>query len=232
MTRLYRGLVLLGCLIASSCAQVPISPSTTPSALDPRGPNAAHLAPRWWVMLALATSIFVLVCVLLTAALLRGRRATSATAPESVGGDVGRRWVIWGGIALPLVVLGIVFGYSIYTLAALQNPQDPAAVHVRIVGRRWWWDVSYPDMGITSPNELHMPVGMPVQLQLESADVIHSFWVPELHGKMDLIPARVNFLTLQADQAGVYRREGAGVCGLPHPPKGVMGVAQSRAEVH
>src|SRR4051794_13983752 len=207
MTRLYRGLVLLGCLIASSCAQVPISPSTTPSALDPRGPNAAHLAPRWWVMLALATSIFVLVCVLLTAALLRGRRATSATPPESVGGDVGRRWVILGGIALPVVVLSIVFGSSIYTLAALQDPRGPAAAHVRVVARRWWWDISYPDQGAATANELHLPVGMPVQIELQSIDVIHSFWVPELHGKMDLIPSRTNFLMLQADREGVYRGE-------------------------
>jgi len=225
--RLCHGLVLLGSLMLGGCSEVPISPADPPSALDPRGPNAAHLASLWWVMLAFGSAIFLLVCVLLAASLLRNRRATSATAPETVSGDVGRRWVIWGGIALPLVVLGIVFGYTIYTLAALQDPQGPAAVHVRIVGRRWWWDVSYPDEGITSPNELHMPVGKPVQIQLESADVIHSLWIPELHGKMDLIPSRVNYLTLQADQEGVYRGECAEFCGLQHAHMGFMVVAQN-----
>jgi heme/copper-type cytochrome/quinol oxidase subunit 2 len=99
MNRLYRRLALFGVLVPSGCTDVPISPSNTPSALDPRGPNAAHLASLWWVLLTLGTVIFVLHVVLLTAALLRGRRATNATAPESVSGDVGRRWVIWGGIA-------------------------------------------------------------------------------------------------------------------------------------
>src|SRR3954471_12790504 len=99
MRRPFRCLVLVGCLMLSGCADVPISPPGMPSALDPRGLNAAHLAALWWVMLALGTAMFLLVTVLLTAALMRRRRATSDTAPESVGGDVGRRWVIWGGIA-------------------------------------------------------------------------------------------------------------------------------------
>jgi len=180
-------------------------------------------------MLALGAAVFLLVVVLLIAALLRGRRATDATTPESISGDVGRRWVIWGGIALPLVILGVVFGSSVSTLAALQDPRGPAAVHVRVVGRRWWWDVSYPDQGIATPNELHLPVGVPVQLQLESADVIHSLWVPELHGKMDLIPTRVNYLTLQADQEGVYRGECAEFCGLQHAHMDFMVVAESES---
>src|SRR6476619_3389764 len=106
-------LVSLGCLLLSACANPAISPANTPSSLDPRGPNAAHLASLWWMMLAFGAAIFLLVVSLLAAALLRGRRATSETAPESVSGDLGRRWVIWGGLVLPLAVLGIVFFYSI-----------------------------------------------------------------------------------------------------------------------
>jgi cytochrome c oxidase subunit 2 len=230
MNRLFSFFTLIGVLLLTGCGDMSIGPPSSPSTLDPRGPNAAHLAELWWIMLALGAAIYLLVVVLLAAALLRGRRATNATAPEPVSGDVGRRWVFWGGIALPLVVLGIVFGYTIYTLAALQDPRDPAALHVRVVGRRWWWDVSYPDYGIVTPNELHIPVGTPVQIQLESADVIHSFWVPELHGKMDLIPSRINYLTLQADHAGVYRGECAEFCGLQHAHMGFMVVAQGETE--
>jgi cytochrome c oxidase subunit II len=220
------GLFLLASLV-SGCSSEPISPPKTPSALAPRGPNAAHLAELWWVMLALGTAIFVLVVVLLAAALLRRRRASSSTAPDSRG-NVGRRWLLQGGIALPLVVLAIVFGYTIYILAALAAQQGQPAFQIHVVGRRWWWQVDYPAQGITTANEIHIPVGVPVQIQLESADVIHSFWVPELGGKMDLIPSRMNNVTLQADQAGVYRGECAEFCGLQHAHMGFMVVAQNQ----
>src|SRR3954453_21557847 len=223
-------LYCLTCLVASGCAAVPISPPKTPSTLAPSGPNAAHIASLWWVMLELGTLIFVLVVVLLAMAILRSRRATSTTVPDSSGGDVGRRWVLLGGLALPLIVLAIVFGYSIYTLAAVENPQGQATVHIQVVGRRWWWEVNYLDQGIATANELHLPVGVPVQLQLESADVIHSFWVPELAGKMDLIPSRINTIPLQSDHIGVYRGECAEFCGLQHAHMAFMVVTQSTGD--
>jgi cytochrome c oxidase subunit II len=214
----------------SGCSAVPISPPNTPSTLQPHGPAAAHLATLWWVMFALSAAIFILVIGLLFAALLRRRRATNETPPDSSGGDTGRTWVTRGGIALPLVVLGIVFGYSIFTLAAVENPTEKPAVKIHVIARRWWWEVIYPDQNITTANEIHLPVGKPVQIELESGDVIHSFWVPELHGKMDLIPTRINTITLQADQKGVYRGECAEYCGLQHAHMGFMVVAESSAD--
>jgi len=230
MKRLYQsGLFLLAVALASGCAAEPISPPITPSALEPRGSNAAYIAQLWWLMLGLGIAIFVVVLELLTAALLRRRRATSATAPET-GSDVGRRWLLWGGVALPLVVLVIIFGDTIYTLAAIEVPQGQPAFQIHVVARQWWWQVDYPAQGITTANEIHVPVGVPVQIQLESADVIHSFWVPQLAGKMDLIPAQVNNITLGSDQAGVYRGECAEFCGLQHAHMGFMVVAQSQAD--
>jgi cytochrome c oxidase subunit II len=219
--------LLFSLLLTNACSATPISPPRTPSTLDPQSPTAAHLAELWWVMLALSTAVFVLVVVLLFAALLRGRRATSDTAPDSQNHDVGRRWPIWGGIVMPLVVLAIVFGYTIYTLAAVENSRAQAAVNIKVTGQRWWWEVQYPEQGVTTANEIHIPVGVPVEIQLESSDVIHSFWVPELSGKMDLIPSRVNTLTLQADEAGIYRGECAEYCGLQHAHMGFMVVAES-----
>ncbi len=178
-------------------------------------------------MLAFGTAIFVLVVGLLFAALLRQRRGTSATAPDSSGGDTGRRWPIWGGIALPLVILAIVFGHSIYTLAAVQFQPGQPTPQIKVIARRWWWQVEYPDKSVTTANEIHIPVGTPVQIELQSADVIHSFWVPELHGKMDAIPTRINTITLQADQPGVYRGECAEYCGLQHAHMDFMVVAES-----
>ena len=226
--RLYRcNLWFLVFLLISACSPAPISISRTPSALDPQGPAAAHIAKLTWVMTGLGTAIFLLVVGLMFTALLRGKRGTSATPPDSSGGDTGRNWPIFGGIALPLIIVAIVFGYSIYTLAAIENPKEKPDIKIEIVGRRWWWEVKYPDQGITTANEIHIPVGVPVQIQLQSADVIHSFWVPELHGKMDLIPTRINKLTIRADQAGVYRGQCAEFCGLQHAHMGLVVVAES-----
>jgi cytochrome c oxidase subunit 2 len=131
---------------------------------------------------------------------------------------------------MPLIIIGIVFGFSIYTLAKVENPNEKTPIKIEVVGRRWWWEVKYPDQGITTANEIHLPVGIPVQIQLQTADVIHSFWVPELHGKMDLIPTRINNIVLQGNQVGVYRGECAEFCGLQHAHMGFMVVVQSRAD--
>jgi cytochrome c oxidase subunit II len=214
-------------LLASGCATVSISPSGTPSALQPQGPAAGHLASLWWLMFGLGAAIWLLVIGLMFAALARHRRGSSETAPDSHGGDTGRKWVIRGGLILPIVVLAIVFSYSTYTLAAVERGNQQPAVKIKVIGRRWWWEVQYPDQGVITANEIHMPVATPVEIQLESGDVIHSFWVPQLHGKMDLIPTRINNITLQADQKGVYRGECAEFCGLQHAHMGFMVVAES-----
>jgi cytochrome c oxidase subunit 2 len=144
--------------------------------------------------------------------------------------DTGRSWPILGGIIFPLIVIGIVFGYNIFTLAAVENPNGEPAVKIEVVGRRWWWEVEYPKEGVTTANEIHIPVGKPVEIKLQTADVIHSFWVPELHGKMDLIPTRINKIVIQADKAGIYRGECAEFCGLQHAHMGLMVVAESQAD--
>ncbi len=230
MKRLYpSGLLILTLLLAAGCAAAPITPPGTPSALDPKGPAAAHIASLWWLMFGLGAVIWLLVVALMFAALARRRRGSSETPPDSKGGDVGRKWVIRGGLILPIVVLAIVFGYSTYTLAAVQR-QNGASVHIQVIARRWWWEVKYPDQGVITANEIHMPVGTDVQVELQSEDVIHSFWVPELHGKMDLIPTRINHITLQADQKGVYRGECAEYCGLQHAHMDFMVVAESTGD--
>src|SRR5215212_7802720 len=224
------GILSLVFLFLNVCSSVAISPTIPPTTLDPHGPAAARFAELWWVMFGLGTVVWVLVVVLMFAAVFRRRRARKSAAPDSFGGDTGRNWPILGGMVMPLVVIGIVFGYSIYTLAAVDNPTDKPAVRIQVTGRRWWWEVKYPDDKFTTANEIHIPVGVPVQIELESADVIHSFWVPELHGKMDAIPTRINHITIQADKAGVYRGECAEYCGLQHAHMGFMVVAESDAD--
>jgi cytochrome c oxidase subunit 2 len=227
----YRNSILfLALILISACSTNPISPPGGHNTLNPQGPGAAHISSLWWLMFWLGTIIFVLVIVLLVAALIRGRRAAHVDGPPpDEGGDTGRSWIIRGGLIMPLIVLAVVFGYTIYTLAAI-SPSGDAALKIKVTGRRWWWEVSYPDKGITTADELHIPVGVPVEIQLESGDVIHSFWVPELHGKMDLIPTRVNYLTLQSDTEGVYRGECAEYCGLQHAHMDFMVVVQNSSD--
>jgi cytochrome c oxidase subunit 2 len=225
----FDSILLLFSTLLSGCSSEVHNPFSTPSMLDPHGPGAAHIADLWWVMLGFGTFIFVLVTVLLFAALLRRRRATNETPPDR-NRDIGRNWLIWGGIVLPITILIIIFGYNIYTLAAVENAYANPSLHIQIVGRRWWWEVNYPDQGFTTANEIHIPVGVSVEVELQSADVIHSFWVPQLHGKVDLIPAQINHISIQADSAGNYRGQCAEYCGLQHAHMGFIVVAQSQEE--
>jgi cytochrome c oxidase subunit 2 len=183
-------------------------------------------------MLAVATAVFLLVVLALYLSVThRGHRAE----PREVSDDrSGARWVLAGGVALPVVVLVPLFVVTLQTLANLAAPSGRSALDVVITGRQWWWDVEYPGDGpqarLRTANEMHIPVGRPVRIQLRSADVIHSFWVPALQGKMDLIPGKVNTTWVQADSAGVYIGECAEYCGLQHARMQFRVVALAPAE--
>ncbi|MGH2351290.1 MAG: cytochrome c oxidase subunit II, partial [Chloroflexota bacterium] len=196
-----------------------------PSALDPHGPQAAQLAWLGWFMFAVATAIFVLVMALLLYGLFR-RRRTLAQPAAAGGGDTGARWVVIGGIAMPVVVLVVVLGLIIRAMPALSAPSTPANLTVEVIGYQYWWEVRYPQHGIVTANEIQIPVGQTVEFKLTSVDVIHSFWVPQLQGKMDLIPGKTNTVWLQADEPGVYRGQCAEFCGLQHAQMALLVIAQ------
>jgi cytochrome c oxidase subunit 2 len=189
----------------------------TQSALHPAGPAAARIATLSWWMIGIFTAVFVIVLVLLAVALWR--RAERATAPPL--GKTG--FIVGGGIIFPVVVLTPLYIYSLETSAALRMPKE--ALTIRVVGHQWWWDVRYPEHDIVTANELHIPAGRPVRLELASADVIHSFWVPELHGKRDMIPGLELEFWIQADKPGVYRGQCAEYCGRQHANMGFYVIA-------
>ena len=182
------------------------------SALQPAGPGARDAAILGWAMFAASVVIFALVVVLLLYAVLQ---RPERRRPVSVD-----RMVVGGGIALPVVALSILlaFGLKMGSSTYAELPND--AQSVRIDGRQWWWKVEYLENGsmpsFTTANEIYLPVGESVELLLSSADVIHSFWVPRLAGKQDLIPGRVNRLVVEADEPGVFRAHCAEFCGLAH----------------
>lgn len=225
-------LAAFGCLSfwAAGCAVEAPSSNTTPSLLDANGPGAAVISREWWILFSVAAAIFVLVVVLMLAALLRQRarscvEANMAVAPAAAHAGGGTRWIWLGGIAMPLVVLLGVFALNLRDIQALGAPPAPETVAVHIEGHRWWWEVEYPDLGITTANQLYIPVGQAVKVNLTSADVIHSFWVPQLQFKRDLIPGQTNTMWLQADKPGVYRSLCAEYCGLQHAQMHFMVVA-------
>ena len=129
-----------------------------------------------------------------------------------------QHWIVGGGIALPtltivvLLFFGVPAGHRMLALPA----DDREAVVVEVTGHMWWWEVRYPETGIRLVDELHIPAGVPIDVVLRSADVIHSFWVPQLGGKMDMLPGHTNVLRLEADHAGTFRGLCAEFCGLGH----------------
>ena len=184
-------------------------------ALDPQGPVSQAMADLWWLMLGLGLVVFVAVVVVLVLGLFR-RRPAGEPPPDRQRRKSFGRWFVVGGVVVPLVILLVVFGATVRAMRFVPTSAPPEALVIEVVGHQFWWEVRYPDRGVTARDELHLPVGRPVNLRLSSADVIHSFWVPELAGKMDLLPDHPNTLVLQADQPGEHRSRCAEYCGLEH----------------
>ncbi|MBX9753076.1 MAG: c-type cytochrome [Roseococcus sp.] len=178
--------------------------------LDPWGAQAALIAGLSHVLFLGGAAILALTMGFLALAVLaRGRL-------RAVIGS--RRFVIGGGIVFPVVTLTALLVYSLGISRALTAPGAEAPLKVEIIGRQYWWEVRYPELGegAVTANELHLPVGREVELHLSSGDVIHSLWIPNLHGKMDMIPGRVNRLRLRADRIGTLRGQCTEFCGLQH----------------
>lgn len=176
--------------------------------LDPAGPAAEAIAGLWWILFLVCSVYFVIVMMLLTVAVLRRPRDTG---PPRYG---GRAFIFIGGIAAPAVILVTLLFFSLSTTAALRQPET--GLTIQVVGHQWWWEVRYPEQDIVTANELFIPAGEPVRLELSSADVVHSFWVPRLHGKMDLLPGKKTYFWLEAREPGTFRGQCAEFCGLQH----------------
>jgi cytochrome c oxidase subunit 2 len=195
--------------------------------IDPAGPAAALIARLWWVLFAIGTVVVVLV----VAALLYGgrHRRPEDRDPSEERERRSVRLVVLAGAIVPAVVLAGVFLYTVATLGALSRPV-PADLVVEVTGRQFWWQLTYldpePSRRFETANELHIPVGRRVALRLRSSDVIHSFWVPELQGKMDHVPGRTNELWLEASRPGVYRGRCAEFCGVQHAKMRFLVIAQ------
>lgn len=181
------------------------------SALAPAGPEGEVLAEMAWVLFIGAALIFVAVMALAGWAVFADR-ARAARLGE-------RALIVGGGIVFTGVTLAALLLYSLVRGQSVQAPAD-ATVRIEVTGEQWWWRVRYLDargaLDFETANEIRIPAGQPVLLELKSADVIHSFWVPALAGKLDMIPGRTNRLRLLAARPGEFRGQCAEYCGGPH----------------
>ena len=195
------------------------------SVLTPAGGAADTIAGLSWVLIVGAALVFAVVMLLLAWAV--ARRGNFYSGADSI---TPAWWILGGGLAFPAVVVTALFFYSGAHTPAWKQPPPPGALIVGITAHLYWWEVRYRDPAtgrlITLANELHLPVGRPVWIGLNSADVIHSFWVPALAGKIDMVPGRVNHLLLNARRAGVFRGQCAEFCGEQHARMALHVVAE------
>ncbi|MDQ2702448.1 MAG: cytochrome c oxidase subunit II [Pseudomonadota bacterium] len=189
------------------------------SAFAPAGPEAATILHLFWIMAIGAALVWVIVCAIAIHAMRRRQPA----------GERKARWLILaGGVTVPTIVLGALLTYGLLLMPPLRAEVPADAMQVRISGEQWWWRVAYEGANgqvVASANELRLPVGEPVVLTLSSPDVIHSFWIPALAGKVDMIPGRDTRLVLRAGREGVFRGVCAEFCGASHAHMRFLAVA-------
>jgi cytochrome c oxidase subunit 2 len=223
-----RILVLL--VIVLALAAVGCSTDLPQNSLNPAGPEAQKIDDLFWLVFWIAAGIFFLVeGALIFAAIRFRRRRDEEGEVKQVHGNV-RLEVVW--TIIPAVILAAVAVPTVATIFDLRSEPDPGenALVVNVIGHQWWWEFEYPEYGIETANEMHIPAGRTVYLNITSADVIHSFWVPQLNGKRDAVPGRVNHLTIVADEPGLYRGQCAEFCGLAHADMRHRIYAQTEAD--
>ena len=195
------------------------------SALHPAGPDAAIIHNLSWLLI-IGASVILLGMMVLLALALRRKKSGAPVRPL--------RWLVGGGVVLPLVVLTALLAWSTLRSAHLTRPSSQHAVKIAVTAKMWWWEVRYTDPAtgrdIVLANEIRLPAGQSVYLGLSSDDVIHSFWVPALAGKVDMLPGRLHGMTVQASQPGIYRGQCAEYCGEQHARMALHVVVQTPEE--
>ena len=201
---------------APICADVVAGP---PSMFVPRGEPAQIILDITWLVLGICAAIFLVMATLITLAIVRNRAKPGETGepPQVYGANpIELAWTV-----IPLIIVLVLFMVSARGIFEIERGVAPeGSLEVTVVGHRWWWEFDYGDLGFVTAGELHVPIDddhpADMFLTLESADVIHSFWVPQLGGKTDVVPGRINHLWLQADRPGKYVGQCAEYCGNQH----------------
>lgn len=201
--------VVLGLIVGLSACQ------PSPTFIASASPISNHEANLYKIILVMALVVFVLVEGALILILVRDRKHSyDQDLPRQIYGNT-RLEITW--TVIPILLVVALFIMTIQTSNAVAVPDAQSSdLNIRVVGHRWWWEFDYLDQQIATANELHIPVGTTVQISLESVDVIHSFWVPQLAGKTDVVPGQHNTMWLKANQVGEFLGQCAEFCGTQH----------------
>lgn len=222
LSRVGRRMPCLAVLLLTAC-------EGNQAALNPAGPQAGRIAGLSWFMIISLSIVYLIVLAILLTSIFRRRRVQSDAEERRLG-----RWVIIGvGVTAAYLVALMVLDVSVGRgLSDLSRNEDVLVVDV--IGHQWWWEIVYPAQDpsrtITTANELHIPVGRTIRIRTKSVDVIHSFWIPRLHGKRDMIPDHPSDIHIRADQPGTFRGQCAEFCGLQHARMALLVIAQPEAE--
>jgi cytochrome c oxidase subunit 2 len=220
------GLMLVAAVALSGCA-------SASSIFSPASINASQISSLTLAVYLIAAGVFIIVEGFLVYAAVRFRQRPGQALPKQIEGN---RTLEIAWTAAPAIVLAIVFFISLKTLSFLTTLPANAAqagssadppLHIRVIGHQWWWEFDYPDLGIITANEFHVPVNRAVNLDIESVDVIHSYWAPELGGKIDAIPGHTNHTWFEAVKTGQYHGQCAEFCGLQHANMRFTAVVES-----
>lgn len=234
-----RRVSIFALLFGSAALAVAQDPQSTFNAHGPAARAISHLS---WAMTILFLALSIIMWVLFAYAFYRRRGSLKEHGPIDEEG--GEAWIAIGGMLIPLIVLTVLFvaglsllrAFPIHGMHGMAHHEEMAKSmkpDILIVGHQWWWEIHYlsddPSQEFTTANELHLPTGVPINIRFETRDVMHSFWIPALHGKVDLIPGQSNYLRLQVSQPGVYQGQCAEYCGAQHARMRIIAVAQSPA---
>lgn len=205
---------------------ITLSGCSAGSVLSSASPEASKIAELFWILLALAAVVFVVVEGLLVFSLLRFRDRSGRKEPEQVHGNMLLE-IAW--TLVPALILAGVFSLMLGTMSALVR-ESPDPLRLKVIAHQWWWEIEYPELGIVTAGELHVPVGRDVEIELSSADVIHSFWAPELFGKTDTIPGQITRVRFVASKPGTFLGRCAEFCGAQHANMGFAVIAETEEE--
>jgi cytochrome c oxidase subunit 2 len=217
-------LLVVLALVSAACARGQLPQD----ALSPQGPDARQVDHLWNIVFPIATVIFFLVMGMIGFIIWKFRARSDEDAPVQVHGS-SKLEIAW--TIAPALLLATVGVFTVVTVFDINRKAEGAeVVNVNVTGHQWWWEYQYPDQGIVTANELHIPTGRKVQLALTSADVIHNFWPPKLAGKVYAIPGRTNYMRVQADKPGDYSGQCAEFCGLSHANMRLRVIAHTPAD--
>jgi cytochrome c oxidase subunit 2 len=228
MSRQLRSVRIFGWLVLTSVALAGCAGS--PTFLLPNSSVASDEADLYNILFYLSIAVFVIVVGWLLFNVIRFRRRPGDdTPPRQVHGNTTLE-IVW--TVIPILLVAVLFVLTVQTVNAVTSPDtsggDP--VNIGVVGHRWWWEFDYPDYGFKTANEMHVPVGATIQLDVDSVDVIHSFWVPQLSGKADAVPGQTNQLWFAAEEVGDFYGQCSEYCGLNHANMRIKVVVESQAD--